>query len=356
MILSCRGKPLGKDRRWLSHYDILSPKPANNTSSPIDDATSSQARLDLAMKNANAFLDAAKSNSRFLSEVEKMSLADGMLGSGKDSESGGVVDALEELRWYVYQQECVDALRDGLDEVPLTHDKAALLGGLFRQEDDNDEVVVDMELETDTLTSEPKPSPSIPTLLSFQEGDHTGEAPYEEIKAGFEDGELSNECVIFHHASDEWIPIEEFIQQHEENISSTNGRKRDLSEMKVSDQVIKSLEYPSSEDIHSMKVDTATNQCIAPACTLTPAADKREKKKPSRDNSQWGQHAASHITTSTSAIQDSYMHDEKKTESPETTMTGSAKTTNQIKKSKKNKLTKPPPKMMRFITQVSRFL
>lgn len=342
----------------MSHYDILSPKLANDSSSPIDDATSSQSRLDLALRNANALLEAAKSNTRFLSEVEKMSLADGMLGSGKDSGSDGIDGTLEELRWYVYQQECVDALRDGLHEVPFTHDKDALLGGVLRDGNTEDETTVDMELDSEKPSGEPKASLPIPSLLSFQEGDHSGEAPFDEIKAGFEDGELSNECVIFHHASDDWIPIEEFIQLYEENSSekSTNGRKRDLSEMKeVSEaQTIKSLEYPSSEDIHSMKVDTITNECAAPACTLTPAAEKREKKKPSRDNSQWGQCVAPHIS-STSIIQDGSSLDEKKTETPDVAMTDTAPNPNQSKKSKKNKL-KPPPKMMRFITQVRDFL
>lgn len=348
------GKPLGKGRRWLSHYDIFSPAPTNGQNShlDVDNQQLSQERLDTALQNADAILTAAKSNSRFLSEVEKMSLADGMLGSGNNAGLDGKDDSLEKLRWYVYQQECADALKDGLDEVPFTHDNDALLGGVLRAEGDDEDQVIDMEVKANQKSIlELTPSPHTSSLLSFQEGDHTGEAPFEEIKTGYEDGELSDECVIFHHASDEWIPIKEFIQQYEDDSSekSSNSRKRDLSAMKeVSEaQIHESVELPSHEEIHSTTTDTAFD-------VLSPAAEKREKKKPSRNNSHWGQCSAPHITSSTTSetIQNSSVHDEKKTDCPDDTMNDSLSKIKQGGKSKKQKTNKPPPKMMRFITQV----
>jgi hypothetical protein len=354
----CSGRPLGKERRWLSHYDILDSEALDTKSStPIrDDINASQARLDVALQNADAILEAAKSNTRFLSEVEKMSLADGMLGSGKQSGLGGIDDTLEELRWYVYQQECADALRDGLNEVPFTNDKNSLLGGVLREGEADDEEVVDMELESAEPFNEEKSVVPVlvPSLLSFQEGDHVGEAPYDEIKAGFEDGELSNSCVVFHHASDEWLPIEDFIQQYEDGTfeKSANCRKRDLTTMKEVNgaQDGESSESKAFETIHSTNIDSISNECNTPAC-LTPAAEKREKKKPQRDISQWGQCSAPHINLDT--IQDNSTQDEKKSDCHDIEMDDSSSMPNQSKKSKKNKQTKPPPKMMRFITQVS---
>jgi len=79
---SRRGKPLGKsERRWLSHYDILSPttfeksvasQPSMNDSDTSDNIQASKDRLVQATNNANKILEAAKNNPRFLSEAEKM--------------------------------------------------------------------------------------------------------------------------------------------------------------------------------------------------------------------------------------------------------------------------------------------
>eukprot|EP00804_Cyclotella_cryptica_P007923 CCRYP_019658-RA/>CCRYP_019658-RA protein AED:0.21 eAED:0.21 QI:1296/1/1/1/1/0.87/8/1395/518 len=269
---SRRGKPLGSERRWLSHYDILSPQPMTNSSKSshdIDETEVSQTRLELAMQNADALLEAAKNDTRFLSEIEKMNLADGMLGSGKDSGLGGIDDTLEELRWYVYQQECVDALRDGSEEVPFTMDQDALLGGVLRNHGD-DEDSIDVELLSETLPSESQDQQkhsstlqsSVPSLLSFQDGDHMGEASYEEIKAGFDDGELSSDCLIFHHNRDEWFPIDEFIKECEADLplQSANGRKRDLSAMKevAGVECMECEETPSCKGMHSMKIDVVS--------------------------------------------------------------------------------------------------
>jgi len=335
---SRRGKPLGKERRWLSHFDLLSAKPTNFVNNSLcteDDTTANQAALELSLQNADAILEAAKSNTRFLSEVEKMSMA--------------VDDTLEDLRWYVYQQECVDALRDGLEEVPFTNNKNIMLGCVLREGYDDKEIV-DMEVETGKLiVEESKASSSMPpSILLFQEGEHSGEATYEDIKAGYEDGELGKECVIFSPPLDEWIPIEEYLQQHESNLleHSTGTRKRDLSELSM----VESAERPSSEEIHGLKIDAPSNDVALTCNTFNPAAEKRDKKKPSRDISQWGQSSAPHITNPTSVVSDNSIHDEKKADCPDCVVSDKLPNPIQGKKSKK-KLNKPPAKMMRFITQ-----
>ncbi|KAL7522026.1 hypothetical protein ACHAWX_006721, partial [Stephanocyclus meneghinianus] len=362
---SRRGKPLGSERRWLSHYDILSPKhttTVSNSTHGIDDIEASQARLDLAMRNADALLEAAKNDTRFLSEVEKMNLADGMLGSGKDSGVGGIDDTLDELRWYVYQQECVDALREGSEELPFTMDKDALLGGVLREHVD-DEESGEMELMPETSSSDMQQQQehrqssalqsSLPSLLSFQDGDHMGEASYEEIKSGFDDGELSSECLIFHHDIDEWIPIVDFIKHYEGDLplQSANGRKRDLSAMKEVAEVesMECEETPSCNGINSMKINPVFQEPGPTLTSLTSAAEKREKKKPSRKNSQWGQCSAPHIIDPTE--QDNATGNEKKSDFPDSSMPHASSNGITCKQNKKNKQIKPPPKMMRFITQ-----
>lgn len=136
---SRRGEPLGKkERRWLSRFDILALSAATDadgssagaaalgsTDSFVDTVQASCARLDEAMKNADAILERARHDPRFLSEVEKMNSADGMLGG-----EGGVDDTLEALRWYVYPQELAGCLREGLQQVPDTLADDALLGGI----------------------------------------------------------------------------------------------------------------------------------------------------------------------------------------------------------------------------------
>ena len=335
----------------MSHFDILSPKSDIADDFVIEDASTNQGRLDLALNHADAILVAAKGNTRFLSEVEKMSLADGMLGSG--NAFGKMDDKLEELRWYVYQQECVDALRDGLDEVPFTMDQNELLGGVLRNNLKDDGHVHDMDLENEKPSGKQISNVPIPNLLSFQEGNHSGEASFEEIKAGYEDGELSEECVIFYHESDEWIPIETFLQKYEDDSSerSNISKKRDLSAMAEINK-IESFEKDKSDLTESMN-----KELVAPMCSvLNAAASKREKKKPSRATLQWGSCSAPHITSSTEMIQGSSILEEKKIDCPDSKVTDCSSKPNRAKTSKKNKQTKPTPKMMRFITQVSRLI
>jgi len=407
---SRRGKPLGKsERRWLSHYDVLATAPTAEKADGIsmnhqhgmdsmkffaENAEASQARLKKATDNANAILEQSKLDPRFLSEVEKMNSADGMLGSGgtNDSGMGGIDDTLENLRWYVYPQEVSEYLREGLEEVPNTMVDDDLVGAIDVRMDGkrkSSPVVIAVNGSGDSAKTESpgvmaannQVSSQVQTiampksgLIPFQEGDHAGEAPYEEIKAGYDDGELSEACEVFSRAKDGWMPISDFINQHGEadgSISApddgpaNNGRKRNLSAM---------------EDSHSMKIEPndaipmdispplSANQTNVP---LPPAVAKREKKKPSRDCSQWGQCSAPHIASSDplhlpeplpppattnakgpemNATADNRPVDDALPSKAEVAKSKPVeKMSNKMKKNK-GKI-KPPPKMMRFITQ-----
>jgi selenocysteine lyase/cysteine desulfurase/tRNA(Ile)-lysidine synthase TilS/MesJ len=412
---SRRGKPLGKsERRWLSRYDILASsldgKHSNGqTLQPFSEVVqASRARLNLAMENANAILHSAKHDPRFLSEVEKMNSAHGMLGSGatNDAGEGGVDDTLEQLRWYCYPQEVSHYLRDGLESVPDTLVDDSLLGGIYVRMDGNCRSCEDVGGNVALIVSEKidkMPTaesmvqdvsvPEDSTPIPFQEGDHAGEAPYEEIKAGYDDGELSDACEVFSKTRDEWIPIEDFIQEYEHASAGLNAspdevvsKKRNLSAMEETS--------PSCQGINSMKIDSSvstngtntstplphqpTRQSVNR--TLPAAVQKREKKKPSRDSSQWGQCTAPHIatsnatdkTTSSSSAattidgnpnveEETAVENSTQTPAPASSLKAEAMdisappaaTSEPISnKKKKNKgKIKPPAKMMRFITQ-----
>lgn len=385
---SRRGKPLGKsERRWLSHYDVLASSidMTNNSTPPlvIDSATNlsehmeaSRERLRQAIVNANAILHTTKYDPRFLSEVEKMNTAVGMLGSGgnNDSGGGGVDHTLEDLRWYVYQQEVSPYLRDGLEEVPDTLVDDALLGAIHVRIDgtqretlstgDFDKLVpagVGFACtETASIDNGGICMWEATDLVPFREGDHAGEAPCDEIMAGYEAGELGHACEIFSIFRDEWIPISEFIEQYgsrvadaaivsEEDLASC--RKRDLSAMEGSSASM-AICSTSTGSINSMPRST-----FPPSTCLLPAVEKREKKKPSRDSLQWGESSAPHIAPSSLSVQGvqngnctNVVNATTPSSDVVSDMSTGAKLSTKLKKHKG--MIKPPPKLMRFITQV----
>ncbi|KAL7553131.1 hypothetical protein ACHAWF_016393 [Thalassiosira exigua] len=380
---SRQGKPLGKsERRWLSHYDILSPtEETKNDQGPDgedisilspDMAKFSRACLDETMTNVDLILEQAKRDPRFRSEVEKMNAANGMLGSGSsgDAGEGGVDDTLEDLRWYAYPQEVSQCLRDGLDGVPATFVDDALLGAIHIRMDGKRKATseADQSVQVDSLGGDSSLNTSqsngrgISDLFQFQEGDHVGEASFDEIKSGYEDGELGDTCKVFCQKRDEWLSIEEFLRGYDEKAETfapvdeeaSSCRKRDLKAMKG--------DSPSFEQgISSIKIGSAVSERKQqPKSYLHLAAEKREKKKPSRDSSQWGQCALPHIASVSNSSTAPSSHDlgsgVESVMSSQINANGTEEVSPVVhklsNKNRKNKgKLKPPPKMMRFITQ-----
>jgi selenocysteine lyase/cysteine desulfurase len=370
---SRRGKPLGKSERlWLSNYDILasSPTAASRPMKHCDTTLSndsinqaSRVRLKSAMENANAILRSTKSDPRFLSEAERMNPASGLLGSGgshDDSGDGGVDHTLEELRWYVYPQEVSQYLREGLDEPPDTCDDDALIGAIDVRIDGkrrhnyliDDDRSAAMLLEGNIVFTPPLQTCATFTLkgsnlIPFQEGDHVGEALYDDIKTGYEEGELGEACEVYSQVSDVWLPIARFLQEYipDEgatiadaviNEESASRRKRNLSVMKDS--------LPSC-------IDSSPGSDVLPPRPIPPAIEKREKKKPSRDSSQWGQYSMP-MTAPPPLVHDSPSKLAETATTQSTVETSSQVATTMSNKSMKNKgKIKPPPKLMRYVTQ-----
>ncbi|KAL9191565.1 hypothetical protein ACHAXT_001271 [Thalassiosira profunda] len=268
--------------------------------------------------------------------------------------------------------------RDAMSSHELFEDDS-LLGGLFvrmdgkRRPNDAMGSRADVEPSTDaalTADTHMKESSAVVAsgIVAFRDGDHMGEAPFEEVKAGYEDGELSEACEIYATDKDDWVAISDFIEggaRPEENSAiaaneSASCRKRDLSAMEE--------DSPSCErGINSMKIESSPSDAMDASPTpistqtngnLLPAAEKREKKKPSRDCSQWGQCSVPHIAPSDAlaatavSIEGSDNAGEKNiTLDTVDTSNASAEAPMSNKRKKNKGKIKPPPKMMRFITQ-----
>jgi len=385
---SRRGKPLGRtERRWLSHFDVLS---SGNELPPSDgggdgDATyeerlaSSRSRLRRALEGADSILESARTDPRHLGEAERLGAADGMLGGGG---SGGADEKLESLRWYVYQAEVAGHLRGGVEEVPGTTDDDALLGGVRVRMDGRkagpEPGIADVEMDAAAVEAGASRDAaaggdSSSSAVHFREGDHAGQAPLAEVRAGYEDGELSDACEVFSPTKDEWVSIVEYLKdarlRDDDCVGqqqTSAGRKRDLSAMEDSAAPATAGADDGAgagrQDAEAIYMDESPPERVPEAAT------KRERKKPSRDSSQWGRSARSHIaavaaTESAPAGGDAISESERggaKRNGP-TSQSGSAKPqkppeeedeSKMSNKKRKNKgRIKPPPKMMRFITQ-----
>ena len=99
-----QGQPLGREeRKWLSHYDGFlreEDAPSQGVSAPIQSSTSCKDILAAALQNADRILEAAKADRRSIVEASKMA-------------DLSYDDPLEDLRWFVYPQECAMLLLNG---------------------------------------------------------------------------------------------------------------------------------------------------------------------------------------------------------------------------------------------------
>ena len=218
-----QGKPLGRhERKWLSHY-TMSDKSTNdklNDEFPppktLNGSTGEQI-LDETFANAESILLAAKSDQRSIVEAGKMTDADLMLGNDDGK--------LEQLRWYVYPKECADLLLKGTEPADqVERVDSTILGAIqpisicppplsdLNSSDRKRKSNSDSSNRVFDLPHVHIPNITGPTvLLSFRDGEHhAGEAAYDEICNGIEDGELSSSCEIFHPVKKEWTLFENF--------------------------------------------------------------------------------------------------------------------------------------------------
>jgi selenocysteine lyase/cysteine desulfurase/tRNA(Ile)-lysidine synthase TilS/MesJ len=328
-----QGKPLGKtERKWLSHFDMAIPPPTDFKSGD----TSVSGILQEARENADGLLDDAKADQRSISQALKMNEA---------SETSCEDDVLlEELRWFVYPKECAVWLTQG-EVIPPETDSVDILGALkpravsmpnlelsiteswlaattlqspvfLQNSNKRDEIsrkrknIVESQTPEKSTISQGLPSPSI--VLIFRDGEHTGEASFQEIETGFEDGELSEHCQIFDSVSDSWTRISDFLRS-----KPMNGQE-------------------GGESSGGMMIKVKAKQIMT-----SMQDEKNQKKKPARDSSQWGKKELTMVDIA---------------QMKESTVVSNVPTPNPTSlyapiKQKRGKGVKPPPKLMRMITQ-----
>ena len=300
------GAPLGKtERLWLSHFDPM--KPLRKEADPSQ-VISMQEALD----NANDMLRLVLKDQSSISQALKMT-----------EENDDSI-----LRWYVYPKEVAAFVQQGLDVVPGTESRNKLTGAL-------------RPIAWYGEERSPVEEKSI-SLYRFREGEHTGEAPLDEIQDGYSDGELSDSCQIYATESDSWVLISTFLKSQSHTITTPNSSKEEINQTEeerlsldqdaVTDtSSTKGTIFASSNEIaEEEETDVLPSQDVSAVIDI-PVVEKHERKKPSRDSSTWGQGVKVALQP-TSALSD-------KIDS-----TGS-------RKREKSKHIKPPAKLMRLVTQ-----
>jgi len=353
---SRQGKPLGrKERRWLSHYDPDAPSIPQNTEKPVSsNIMDTPARLRKALANADAQLALARTDPAHTSKALSMSDENGILGSD---------DELEALRWYVYPRECAKLVQEGAETIPETY-LVELCGpirplGHYKQV----EIVIP---ESDGATLESKPA-TVATdvapanVMSSQDGNnrfyfrdgeyHSGEASLDDIEAGFNDGELSDDCEVFSTEENDWISIETFLQKSRKkskpNESNVAEPSRPLSQLPMQLMVVEEEEKKSPSPLPPETADPTPQVPII-------VNSKDERKKPSRDSSAWGRaNEPSVCAVPPGQIGANAMEVDTSVSLASAQPLNASELSKGIPKKYKGKKgrLKPPPKMMRYITK-----
>jgi selenocysteine lyase/cysteine desulfurase len=392
------GAPLGKtERKWLSHYRTSLQQPQPTLQQPqARSGPSPVPTLEEALSTADKLLKIVVQDHSSLMQAVKMSHEE-----NEDSST------LSSLRWYVYPKEVAVFLEQGMDHVPATMDRTAVSGAVrpvawfpppvppvpaaaaaaVASTERNPSIRASTTTTT-TIPDEPNNLVLLDTALDtanlqFRQGEHTGTAPLEEIQQGFEDGELTEACLIYQPSTDSWDAIANFLK----GLTKPNSNSGLTSKAPAADDEKLTNDIPTTDQFSDLipfrdgehsgqasweeietgyedgelseaceiydskrgdweKVDVVLRQRKPPAETNTvpetkktavivpsdvPVLEKNEKKKPQRDSAAWGQGSMVPI------------------QPPPTTQTESQDS--RPAKGKRHKHVKPPAKLMRLVTQ-----
>jgi len=206
-----KGRPLAQsERMWLSHYNGLidsTVKCHEDTAIEIDWKT----MLHDALLNAEDQLQRAKDHHISIVETLKFSNIDDLLGGDECADK-----ELDSLRWYLYPFEIASSLKDGKEFVPGTFALDDIKGAIrpigFLQSHSDDFI-------PSTLCKKEE-------KLHFRDGEyHSGQAFFSDIEQGLREGELSTNTLIFNPGNDTWIRIDEYMSLKEKTRSHhDNGR------------------------------------------------------------------------------------------------------------------------------------
>lgn len=300
------GAPLGiHERRWLSHYRMLDGTSSSLTNGD-DGSTGYKWSLQNTMANADKMLELVVKDQSSIAQALKMVDDD---------------DNSSTLRWYVYPKDVARYLRDGLDEVPLIDGSFRLLGALHPLVLQVD-AFVEAEQHTTRLPSDDV-KPDIPptSMTHFCDGEHVGEAPFEEILEGFDNGELSDQCLVYFAKEDNWQLLSSLAAK------GTGSQVAEPTNNATHNNVTEDLIEPN----HDGTIDTQAMFDVEPDIDL-PLMERNERKKPQRDASTWGK---GQVQTSQPLMEGNE---------------NGAQTENTCSR-RKSRHVKPPPKLMRQVTQ-----
>jgi len=301
--------------------------------------------LQQTLANADVLLEDARSDQPSLAQALKMASTEGSGGSDNDF--------IERLRWFVYPKECADWLSEGrivapesdsddvlgalrpirsiISAVEGSENGVSFLSGIGELEirETRKRKLYDPSRESTAVTADTNEvftasnsmeTPETPPVFAFRDGEHQGEAPLDEIIAGHDDGELSNNCEIHDPKADAWVSIVKYT-------ASPPSRTEAIEQERI---IVK--------DTGSVESEAAP--IVPPADLVTDDANQR--KKPQRDSSAWGSTASVPVDTKLAPT------NVAATNALTPTLALNAGST---KKNKRIRHVKPPPKMMRYIYQ-----
>lgn len=318
------GKPLGTERRWLSHYqpfaqDSIGINPLSNPNNRL----SVKDMLARTLQQADQVLAAAMQDQRSIAQALKMADADSVLGGSVGDDDA---DNLEFLRWYAYPKEC--ALR------------------LSRNKGGDDDLEEDVAPDRVLGAINPFFNPSS-CAATIKEGTEQccGEAVWEKKRKVDTGSENQNNGVF----------LEGVDQASFALVDGARQRKADVQEGSTTDEVVgKAARHDSLSDdfvnLSSCKKPKTSDQAadrIEPQTIKTSRLTQDcQTKKAARDHSSWGQGEIANIPRMSFV-------DPNQRENHDANLNDASDLakTEVSEKKKRAKHVKPPPKLMKLVTQ-----
>ena len=333
---SRQGRPLGRtERRWLSHYDPL--RNESKSHCKIDSTLEykndgynvntkqkiTRDELDIAISSADKWLD---------------NMTPVKIGRENDDEDLSFKDSdgLEDLRWYVHPRECArwrveinggsinhdvcDNERDsqyngrnmylkgkyGCDNHPVppgTDNKGDLVGPIrpknwftpvFADVGNKDSAVDGESLATmstanisadedGAFATEADSDLDTDIRISFRDGKHSGEASLDDIREGYNDGELSESTQIFDKEKDNWVLVSTILDERQGEIEKRENNLLTTIESDLAED-LSNIEDADNDSIESFSADDNIDPSIVDSarmsCYVKPTVASDQQKMP----------------------------------------------------------------------------
>uniref|UniRef100_A0A7S2NZ83 tRNA(Ile)-lysidine/2-thiocytidine synthase N-terminal domain-containing protein n=2 Tax=Leptocylindrus danicus TaxID=163516 RepID=A0A7S2NZ83_9STRA len=235
---SRQGRPLGFERIWLSHYNE---KPLSSSMNGDKKSVIVASSLAENIERANDILET--------------------LSATKPS---AVAELYDEVRWFLTPADCALLMTANAQSnhsfCPVS---PSLLGAIQPPDQTNPASPIDDSVTNTSFAN------VVSKLYPFRDGDSAGEATLEEIFEGYDDGELSDACVVF--VDDEWIGVKS--AQNTSKVIVNNNLCTNYSAEKVEGPPPAEESLPIEEQKSHVDVALEMDQFF-------PGSDIAEPKKP----------------------------------------------------------------------------